>query len=103
MHENSPLQDDHPWHCFDLVRVLLNLLRHRALVGVEPALVRRVAGLVSAEHAVDTAVLESSLRILIAVSAQPWDVSVAEHLGVVDLVPLLWDTDRPSVQVLCCA
>ena len=77
------------------------MLRHCycSLVSVDPALVRRVAGLVSAEHTVDTAVLEPSLRILIAVSAPPWDVSVAEHLGVVDLVPLLWDTDRPSVQV----
>lgn len=85
-----------------LLRIVLCLVRHGALTGREPALPELVAALcvlVRAEQGVDADVLESSLRVLTAVSAKTWALSPVPHLGVVDLVPLLWDANKPGVQV----
>ncbi|KAK3923304.1 Engulfment and cell motility protein 1 [Frankliniella fusca] len=77
------------------------MVRQGALSGDEPdltAVMRRLADLVRAEQSVDAAVLEMALRVLATVSAQPWGVSAAQHLTVLDVLPMLWYTDKPGVQ-----
>ncbi|XP_034257007.1 uncharacterized protein LOC117654466 [Thrips palmi] len=83
------------------LRILLCLVRHGTLTGREtalPELVEVLCVLVRAEQGVDADVLESSLRVLTAVSAKAWNLSPVPQLGVVDLVPLLWDSNKPGVQ-----
>lgn len=84
-----------------LLRAVLGLVRHGALTGAEAGLsrlLRHLGALVRAVQGVEAAVVEASLRVLAAVSAQHWEASAAQHLAVTDLVPLLWDTDRPALQ-----
>lgn len=83
------------------LRALLSLVRQGVLSGDEADLVavmKRLSEYIRAEQSVEPTLLEMSLRLLAAVSAQPWAVSAAQHLSVLDVVPMLWYTEKPGVQ-----
>ncbi|KAE8750026.1 hypothetical protein FOCC_FOCC003150 [Frankliniella occidentalis] len=84
-----------------VLTALLSLVRQGVLSGDEADLVavmKRLSEYIRAEQSVEPTLLEMSLRLLAAVSAQPWAVSAAQHLSVLDVVPMLWYTEKPGVQ-----